>query len=197
MPLHQLAGRRDRSCPTPPETAACVWGNSSGIRDKARRFFCSLRRDRAEFHPPRDAPIRILPDPCFGREESAACLPVRLRSFGPSSPDRVPALAQPFLIGVPVLGNDRRNTLGMLQCQPKASRRPIVEYVNRKTLQADNLGKTIDDVRDILECIVELIAIRHVRLTKPRKVGRDDMELLRELRHEFTEHMTCTRKSVK
>src|SRR5262249_53116727 len=103
----------------------------------------------------------------------------------------------PFLIGVPVLGNNRSNTLGMFQCQPKAGRRPIVEYVDRKTLRADNLGKTIDDARDIVERIVKLIAVRHVRLTKPRKVGRDDMELLRELRHEFTEHVTRARKSVK
>src|SRR5262249_3919156 len=106
--------------------------------------------------------VRILPDRCFGREESTQRFPVRLRSLRPISPDRVPAPAQPLLIGIPVLGNDGSNTLGMLQCQPKASRRPIVECVDRKTLQADTLRETVDSVRDIAERIVELIAARHI-----------------------------------
>src|SRR5262245_35045820 len=141
--------------------------------------------------------VHVLPDRRLRREERTERLTVRLRRFAPVGSDRVPSVAQPFLIGVAVLRDDRRDALGMPYCQSKTCWRAIVEYVDRKAIQTDDLGEAIDDVGEIVERVTGLVTARHVRTTKPGKVGRHDMELLRELWHEFTEHMTRARKSVK
>jgi hypothetical protein len=44
-------------------------------------------------------------------------------------------------------------------------------------IQADYLCKAVDDVRDIIERIAELVSIRHVCLTKSGKIACHDMEL--------------------
>ena len=53
--------------------------------------------------------VRVLPDGRLGLEEGAQRLAVLLRCVLPISPDRVPAVAQAFLIGVAILRNDRRD----------------------------------------------------------------------------------------
>jgi len=50
--------------------------------------------------------VRVLPNGRLGLEESAEGVAVRLRWVLPIGPDRVPAVAQPFLVGVAVLGDD-------------------------------------------------------------------------------------------
>src|SRR5262249_28434893 len=141
--------------------------------------------------------VGILPDRCFGREESTERLPVRLRRLSPVGSDRVPAVAQPFLVGVAILRDDRCNALWIFCRHSKTCRRTVVEYVDRKTVEADNFGKAIDYARNMVERIVELVAARHVRLAKPGKIRRDNMKFPREPRDEGTEHMTRARKSVK
>src|SRR5436190_13215624 len=58
--------------------------------------------------------VGILPDRRLGLEEGAKRLAVGRRSVLPIGPDRVPAVAQPLLIGVAILRDDRRDPLGML-----------------------------------------------------------------------------------
>src|SRR4029077_3812444 len=61
---------------------------------------------------------------------------------------------------------------------------------------ADHLGEAIDDARDILERIGEGAAGRHVGLPKPRQVGSDEAEPVRELRDEIAEHVASGGKAV-
>jgi hypothetical protein len=58
-----------------------------------------------------------------------------------------------------------------------------------KPSETDDLRKAIDDPRDIIECVGERAAIRHVGLAEPRKIGRDDVKPVRELRDEIAEHV--------
>jgi hypothetical protein len=48
--------------------------------------------------------------------------------------------------------------------------------VDCKPIEADDLGKTVDDAGNIVECVSEFFSRRHVGLTEPRKVRRDDMK---------------------
>src|SRR5262252_4432545 len=121
--------------------------------------------------------VRVLPDCCFRREESAERIAVRIRRLFPVSPDGIPTFAQTLLIGVPILGDDGGDALWVCRGHPKTSRRTVIEYIDCKAIQADYLCKAVDDVRDIIERIAELVSIGHVCLTKSGKIGCDDMEL--------------------
>src|SRR6516165_3675929 len=106
--------------------------------------------------------VRVLPDCCSGREESSECLPIGVRSLCPISPDWVPTFAQALLIGVPILRDDRSNAVRMPRCQSKARWRTVVEYIDRKPIETDDLGKAINNARDIFKRVMELLATRHI-----------------------------------
>src|SRR5262249_60992352 len=50
--------------------------------------------------------------------------------------------------------------------------------------------------RDVVEGVAELGPFRHVRLAKPRQIGRNHMTSIGELRNEIAEHVACSRKAV-
>jgi len=49
-------------------------------------------------------------------------------------------------------------------------------------------------IREQLDC---LIISPERTMTEPRKIGRDDMTLPRELRDEIAKYVTCARKSMR
>ena len=51
--------------------------------------------------------VGVLPERRLGSKEAAKGLPVGLRRLLPIGANGIPAVAQPFLIGVTVLGDDR------------------------------------------------------------------------------------------
>src|SRR4029079_1872676 len=53
-----LARKTDRSCPTPPATAACVCGSILEMSNTARHYSCSRRRGPTEFRRRRSGPDR-------------------------------------------------------------------------------------------------------------------------------------------
>ena len=131
-----------------------------------------------------------------GVEEGAQRLAVCLRRVLPIGPDRIPAVAQPFLIGVAVLRDDRGDALGMLYREPESGRRAIVEDIDRKAIEADHLGEAVDDAGDVVERVGEFVARRHVRLAEAGQIGRDDVEAIREQRDQITEHVAGARKAM-
>lgn len=58
--------------------------------------------------------VSVLPDGGLGLEEGPKCIAIRLRLVFPIFPDRVPALAQSFLVGVTVLRDDGGYAFRML-----------------------------------------------------------------------------------
>src|SRR6266481_9777444 len=66
-----------------------------------------VRRDRGHV----GHTMRVLPARRLGREEAAERVSVGLRRFLPISPNGIPTIAQPFLIGVAVLRDDRSDTI--------------------------------------------------------------------------------------
>src|SRR5437667_4192128 len=76
--------------------------------------------------------VRVLPTRRVGREEAAERLSVDRRRLLPIGPYGVPAVAQPFLIGVTVLGDDCGEAVRMSSGEAEADGRAIVKYVDRK-----------------------------------------------------------------
>src|SRR5262249_50607696 len=84
----------------------------------------------------------------------------------------------------------------MLNREPEPDWGPVVEYVQGELIDADHLGESSDDVRDVLERIGECAPVRHVGLAKRWKVWGDQAKPIRELRNEITEHVAGRWKTV-
>src|SRR4029450_7503060 len=112
----------------------------------------------------------------------------------PVGPNWTPALAKPLLVGVAVLRNDGRDPLRVADGEPEACRRAVVEDVHGKPIEADDLGKAVDDAGDVVERVAEFFSGRHVGLTEPGKVRGDDMKSVGEERDQVTEHVACARE---
>src|SRR6202451_1210582 len=74
----------------------------------------------------------------------------------PVGADGVPTIAESFLIGVTVLGNDRGNPLRVPHCQSKAGRRPVIKHVDCESVESYDFGKSVDDARDAVKGVFEL-----------------------------------------
>src|SRR5262249_5381682 len=73
----------------------------------------------------------------------------------------------------------------------------VVEHIDREASEPDDLGEPVNDARDIVECVGERAAVRHVGLPEPRKIRCDNAKPVRELWNEIAEHMTGAGKTVK
>src|SRR5262245_6450012 len=70
--------------------------------------------------------MRVLPARRVGREEGAERGSVGLRRLLPISANGIPAIAEPFLVGVAVLGDDCSDTVRVPNGEAEAHRRAIV-----------------------------------------------------------------------
>src|SRR5216684_7826455 len=61
---------------------------------------------------------------------------------------------------------------------------------------SDVCSSDLNSPRDVVEGIAELGPFRHVRLAKPRQIGRNHMKSVGELRNEIAEHVACGWKAV-
>jgi hypothetical protein len=114
----------------------------------------------------------------------------------PVGSDWIPAVAKSFLVGIAVLRNDSGDPLGVADGEPEARRSAVVKDIDREAAEADNLCEALDHARDVVECVAEFFSRRHVELTEPGKVRRDDMESVGEQRDQVTEHMAGAREAV-
>src|SRR5262249_57948007 len=141
-------------------------------------------------------PVRVLPARRLRSEECAERLSVRRRRVLPVRPDRTPAIAETFLIGVAILRDDGRDPLGVADGEPAACRRAVVKDIDREAAEADNLFEALDHASDVVERVAEFFSRRHVGLTEPGKVRRDDMKSVGEQRDQVAEHVACAREAV-
>src|SRR5260370_6536305 len=104
----------------------------------------------------------------------------------PIGPDRVPAVAQPLLIGVAFLRGDRGERVRMLHREREAGRRAVVEDIDGIAIEADDLGEAVDRGRDLVEAMA---AARHVGVAESRQVWGNDVEAIGQERDEVAEHV--------
>src|SRR5215471_15308261 len=102
--------------------------------------------------------VEILRLGCLLGEKILQSSTVGLRRVLPVFLDGVPALAQTLLVGVAVLGNDRRDPLRMCKCEAKADGGSVIEYVNSIAVEADCLREAVDDIGEVLERGSEMLA---------------------------------------
>jgi hypothetical protein len=72
----------------------------------------------------------------------------------------------------------------------------IVENVHGETRKTDDVGEANNNLRDILERIIEGAPRRHVGLPKRRQIGSDEAKPARELWDEIAEHVAGSGKAV-
>jgi hypothetical protein len=133
--------------------------------------------------------VRVLPHGCFRLDHAADRVAVGLRGFLPVRPDGVPSVAEAFLVGVAVLGDDRGDAFRLPQGQAEPGRSAVVEDVECVTVQARRVGEAFQDVGQGLEGVGEGVPARHVGLPEAGQVGRDDVEAVSELRDQVPEHV--------
>jgi len=80
--------------------------------------------------------------------------------------------------------------------KPEACRRTIVKDVHCKPIEADDLGKAVHYVGDVVERVVEIFPWRQIGLAEPGKIWRDDMKSVGEERDQVTEHVARGREAV-
>ena len=141
--------------------------------------------------------MHVLPLGRLGREEVAERRTVRGCGLLPVALNRVPALAQPLLIGVAVLRDDRGDPLRVAGRQTEANRRAVVEDVHGMTGKPGDLREPVDDLGEVIEGVPEPRPVRRLGETEARQVGGDDMIVIRQGRDQIAEHVGGRRKSVK
>jgi DNA-binding CsgD family transcriptional regulator len=150
---------------------------------------------RADPRRVRDA-VRVLPDRGLRLEHRADRFPVGLRRVLPVGLDGIPAGPQALLVRVAILGNDRGDALGVPGRDAESHWRTVVEHVEREAVEAEHLRPAIDDLREMVERVVEVTPRRHVRLAEPGQVWGDDMEPVGEQRDQLAELVTRGRVAV-
>src|SRR5262245_39049393 len=141
--------------------------------------------------------VGVLPPRRLGAQEGPERLPVSLRWQFPIGSNGVPAVAQPLLIGVTVLRDDRSDALRVALREPEADRRAVVEHIDREAIESDDLGEAVDDNGDVVESVSEIISRWHGRLAETRQIGRDDVETIGQEGDEAPEHVARAGKAVK
>jgi hypothetical protein len=80
--------------------------------------------------------------------------------------------------------------------KPEARRRTVVKDIDREAVEADDLGKAVDHVRNTVERVTEFLPRRHIGLAEAGKVRRDDMKSISNERDQVTEHVARAREAV-
>src|SRR5262245_2055851 len=92
----------------------------------------------------------------LGRKEAAEGRAILKRRLLPVALYRVPAFAQPLLVGVTVLRDDRGDSLRVARREAEAHRGTVIEDVDGKTGEPSHGRKPIDDLGQMIECVLEL-----------------------------------------
>ena len=107
----------------------------------------------------------------FPSEEVPQGCSIARSGFFPVFLNRVPALAQAFLVSITILRNDRGDSLWMRQSKTQSDGGSVIEYVDDVPMEADRLSEAINDIGEILERVSELSAVGRIRKTESREVG--------------------------
>ena len=88
--------------------------------------------------------MRVLPPCRVRREEGAERVSISRRRVLPIGANGIPAVAEPVLIGITVLGNDCSDAIRVSNSDAETNRRTLVEDIDREMTEADYLGEAID-----------------------------------------------------
>src|SRR5262249_9933098 len=123
--------------------------------------------------------MHVLPLGSLGREEVAELRTVLGRGLLPVALDRVPALAQPLLIGVAILRDDRRDALWVARRESETHRCAVVEDVDGITGEPGDRCEPVDDAGELIEGVLELRPVRRGGETETRQVRGYHMVVVR------------------
>src|SRR5262249_29032464 len=141
--------------------------------------------------------MRVLPTGALevqqGVTEGFTILRCRLR---PIAPNRIPCITETFLIRVAILRDDRRNSLRVANCKPKAHRCPVVKNIKRVAHQTDRLSKGFDNLREVVKGIIELRLGRGRRKAETRKIRGNEWEAIRKQRDQIAKHVGWSRGTM-
>jgi hypothetical protein len=82
----------------------------------------------------------------------------------------------------------RRKGRAAADGEPEPCRRTVIKDVYREPIEADDFGEALDDAGDVVERIAKFFSWRHIGLTEPRKVRRDNVKSVGEERNKVTKH---------
>src|SRR5437016_6989728 len=133
--------------------------------------------------------MRVLPLGRLGREEVAERRAVLRRGLLPVALDRVPALAQPVLIGVAILRDDRSDSLRVARRETEAHRGPVIENIEGITAEAERFRKLLHHVGQVIKGVRKARRARRIRETKSWEVGSDHAVVGRKDGNQVPEHV--------
>src|SRR5262249_46318120 len=99
--------------------------------------------------------MRVLPFGDLWFQEGAQGRTVFRRRIPPIGLDRIPAVAQALFICIAVLRDQRGDSLWMTQGQAKAHWCSVVENVKSIPTKAEDLGKVLNDVSQMIKGVFE------------------------------------------
>src|SRR6476620_4077683 len=140
--------------------------------------------------------MRVLPLRGLWLQEGAQRRPVFRRRVFPIGLDRVPALAQSFLIRIAVLRDQRGDPLRMTQGQSKAHWCSIVEDVKGIPPEAEDLGEPLHDLSQMIKGVFEGFPIRSIAEPKTWQVRRYHVIAVGKRRDELAIHVRGGGKAV-
>ena len=97
-----------------------------------------------------------------GLEKSAKIVSVFIGWILPVGLDGIPAITQPFLVGIAILGDQPGQTLRAGDSQTKTDRRAVVKNVERIAGQVQRVCKALDDFCQVVEGVAKRFCWRSV-----------------------------------
>src|SRR5437879_5764923 len=97
----------------------------------------------------------VLPLGRLGLEKGAQCGAIIVRRIFPVGLDRTPAIAQTLFICIAVLRDQRGDPLRVAKGESEADRRTVVKNEKHIMGEAEDVGKTLDDLSQMIEFIAE------------------------------------------
>ena len=77
----------------------------------------------------------------------------------------------------------------MTNGEAEADRRAVIEDVERVLPEADHLGEPIDDVRQMIEAVLEVRSVWRIAKAEAGQIGDHDMIAIRERGNEAAIHV--------
>ena len=81
--------------------------------------------------------------------------------FRPVGSDRVPEFPKALFVGVAVLDDQRIHTLWATHRNPESNWGDVVHQVQAVAAEFEEVDESLDDARDVVERVLELIEARH------------------------------------
>jgi hypothetical protein len=140
--------------------------------------------------------VEILRTRRLERRARTQYLALRLLTARPVGFDRLPELLQALLVRIAVLDDERSDSLRMRERQAIADGRAVVHDIERVATHAETRQQRVGDVCEAGEAVAELAAVRHIAVTEPRVVRRDDVIAIRQRRNQVAKHVRRTGKAM-